>query len=270
MTGSYIGGMVNFLAVAESTAAAPSMTGSLIVADNLVMAGFFIVLLGIAGSRLFLKHFPHPHTRDDPAAGGADPQETPATLSITGLAAALAFSFTVVALAMGLGRFTRSWFPADIGAGTWLGFLQTLLTNKFVLITALSLAAATFFPRPLRHLHGYERLGFYLLYVFLFSIGLPADLWTVLVQSPLLFVFCTIMAAGNLLATLGLGKLCRLDLEDIVVSVNATIGGPPTAAAMAVSRGWTRLVLPGLLAGLWGYVIGTPLGLMVYAMLGAQ
>ena len=90
---------------------------------------------------------------------------------------------------------------------------------------------------------------------------------TVLVQSPLLFVLCTIMAAGNLAATLLLATLFRLDLEDIVLSVNATVGGPPTAAAMAVSRGWTRLILPGLLAGLWGYVIGTPLGLMVHAML---
>ena len=223
----------------------------------------------IAGSRFFLKHFPHPHTRDDPAAGGADPQETPATLTVTGLAAALAFSFAVVALAMGLGQIHAELVSCGRGGGhRGLGFCRRSLTNKFVLITGVSLAAATFFPRRLRQLHGYERLGFYLLYVFLFSIGLPADLRTVLVQSPLLFVFCTIMAAGNLLATLGLGKLFRLDLEDIVVSVNATVGGPPTAAAMAVSRGWTRLVLPGLLAGLWGYVIGTPLGLMVYAMLG--
>ena len=104
MTGSYIGGMVNFLALAESTQAASSMTSSLIVADNLVMAGFFLILLWIAGSRFFLKHFPHPHTQDQPGAGGRDPQEQPATLSVSGLATALAFSFVVVAVAMGLGR----------------------------------------------------------------------------------------------------------------------------------------------------------------------
>jgi uncharacterized membrane protein len=32
---------------------------------------------------------------------------------------------------------------------------------------------------------------------------------------------------------------------------------------MAISRGWSELVLPGLLAGLWGYVIGTFVGIVV-------
>jgi uncharacterized membrane protein len=64
-----------------------------------------------------------------------------------------------------------------------------------------------------------------------------------------------------------LGKLFRLPLEPLLLASNATLGGPPTAAAMAASRGWPTLVLPGLLAGLWGYIIGTPVGLMVYGLL---
>jgi uncharacterized membrane protein len=49
----------------------------------------------------------------------------------------------------------------------------------------------------------------------------------------------------------------------LLLAMNATLGGPPTAAAMAISVGWPKLVLPGLLIGLWGYVIGTPVGVMV-------
>jgi uncharacterized membrane protein len=269
MTGSYIGGMVNFLALAKSTEASGTLVSSLIVADNLVMAGCFLILLWMAGSRFFLRHFPHPHTGDDPGHFSRDAPEAPATLSVTGLAMALAFSSAVVAVAMGVGRVTDGWFPPDAVAGSWPGFLRTLTTNQFVLITGVSLAAATAFPRWLQQLHGYERVGFYLLYLFLFSIGLPADLRLVFVQSPLLFVLCTIMAATNIVVGLALGKLFRLDLEDVLLGVNATVGGPPTAAAMAVSRGWTRLILPALLAGLWGYVIGTPLGLMVHALVGS-
>jgi uncharacterized membrane protein len=119
-------------------------------------------------------------------------------------------------------------------------------------------------------LHGYEEVGRYLLFLFLFSIGLPADLMAVLKDSPLLFVLCLIMSLGNVVATMVLGKLFRLPLEDCLISINATVGGPATAAAMAISRGWPRLVLPGLLAGLWGYVIGTPLGMMVYAVVAAR
>ena len=40
-----------------------------------------------------------------------------------------------------------------------------------------------------------------------------------------------------------------------------------TAAAMAMSKGWSRLVLPALLAGLYGYIAGTPLGLLVTSLL---
>ena len=48
-----------------------------------------------------------------------------------------------------------------------------------------------------------------------------------------------------------------------MIASNANMGGPTTAAAMAIARGWSKLVLPGLLAGIWGYVIGTFVGIVV-------
>ncbi len=67
----------------------------------------------------------------------------------------------------------------------------------------------------------------------------------------------------NLILTLGLGKLLGLNLEELLLSVNATLGGAPSAAAMAIAKGWDRLVLPGILVGIWGYAIGTFLGILV-------
>ncbi|MFP6896412.1 MAG: DUF819 family protein [Roseibacillus sp.] len=52
-------------------------------------------------------------------------------------------------------------------------------------------------------------------------------------------------------------------LEELVIAINANLGGPPSAAAMAISAGWPRLVLPGILIGIWGYVIGTPVGILI-------
>jgi len=266
MTGSYIGGMVNFLAIQTSTGATGELTTGLIVADNLVMAGFFLILLWMAGSKFFLKHFPHPHSS---ANGHAleEEAEKPVLLTVNGLGAALAFSFVVVALAMGTGKLIAGLFPADLPMSSPLGLLKTIATNRFVMITGFSLLAATFAPRALERLRGYERIGIFLLFLYLFSIGLPASLRTVISDTPALFVFCLIMAVGNVLFTMVLGKLFKLDLEELLLAINATLGGPPTAAAMAVSRGWKPLVLPGLLAGLWGYIIGTPLGLMVFSLL---
>jgi uncharacterized membrane protein len=141
--------------------------------------------------------------------------------------------------------------------------LQVLATNKFVLLTGVSLAVATVFHRSLATVNGPEELGSYLLYIFLFCIGLPADFLAVLFNVPLFFVFCFIIAAVNLVFTLAVGKLLGLNLEHLLLCSNATVGGPPTAAAMCISKGWASLVLPAILVGIWGYVIGTPLGLFV-------
>jgi uncharacterized membrane protein len=71
------------------------------------------------------------------------------------------------------------------------------------------------------------------------------------------------MALTNLAVTLGLGKLLKIDLEELLLCVNATLGGPPSAAAMALAKGWSNLIVPALLVGIWGYVIGTFLGVLM-------
>ena len=51
-------------------------------------------------------------------------------------------------------------------------------------------------------------------------------------------------------------KLFRFSIEEAVLASNATLGGPTTAAGMAVAKGWDGLVLPAILVGVWGYAIG--------------
>ena len=63
-------------------------------------------------------------------------------------------------------------------------------------------------------------------------------------------------------------KLCKANWEDAAIASLATIGGPPTAASFAVSSGWTKMVIPGMLVGLWGYVVGNYFGIFVGNLLG--
>ena len=112
-------------------------------------------------------------------------------------------------------------------------------------------------------------MGTFLIYIFFFVIGVPASVPMIIRNSPLLLVFAAIVVIVNMSFSLIGGKLLKFNLEEIILCSNANIGGPTTAAAMAVSKGWTKLVGPIILVGIFGYVIGTYAGLLVGGILGA-
>ncbi len=258
MTGSYIGGGVNFIAIKDSYQVSENLTNPLLVADNFIMAGMFAALLVIAGSKLFRRFYPHPHSlqgdKEDVAALAARHWQRK-EISLLDIAQSLAIAFTIAAVSIKATGALKAQVDSKI--------IQSLFGNPFVLITFLTVAITTLFHRWMGKIQGAEDLGMYLLYLFFFVIGLKADLVEVISKVPILFAFCLVMAVTNLIFTLAIGKLLRLNLEELLLSVNATLGGAPSAAAMAISRGWSNLVLPGLLAGIWGYVIGTFVGILV-------
>jgi len=257
MAGSYIGGAINFFALKQTYQVSSNITNPLLVADNFIMAGIFIALLMIAGSKFFRKHFAHPHSQEvtEESQTLAAKHWQRKEISLLDIAKALAVAFAIAAVSQKLASTIRPYIGFEIG--------RSNLGNPYVLITFTSVVVASIFPGWMRSIHGAQELGGYLLYVFLFVIGLPADLWQVIRSVPMMFVFCLIIAVVNLAVTLLVGKLFKLNLEDLLLSVNASIGGPPTAAAMAIARGWPKLVLPALLIGIWGYVIGTFCGILV-------
>ncbi|MHC4178961.1 MAG: DUF819 family protein [Planctomycetota bacterium] len=269
MTGSYTGGAVNFFAVKNSFDVSDNLTSPLLVADNFIMAGMFIALLGIAGSTFFRRHYPHPHSMAEDTEESqslAAQYWKPKEVSLLDLAKALAVALVIAAVSSKLSAWIKP--QADQAEGPQIAlFAREIIGNQFVLITFFSVLAATLLRGRLEKVGGAEELGAYLLYIFFFVIGLPADLVTVVLNVPMMFLFCLVIALVNLAVTLSLGKLLRLNLEDLVLCVNATLGGAPSAAAMAIAKGWPKLVLPSLLVGIWGYVIGTFLGILVGKML---
>jgi uncharacterized membrane protein len=284
MTASYVGGGVNFFAVKNSYHISESLSSPLLVADNFVMAGFFVMILSIAASKWFRARYPHPHiieaegaaaatSTESTSAGGettADTEAAPVlehserkSVSVFDIARGFGFAFIVVALAFAAEKGLKAAFGDIAQASTGYRMFATLCSNRFVLLTGISLIMATLLAKPLRTVNGMDEFGSWMLMLFLFCIGLPADLWLVLTSAPQMFVFCAIIAVFNVGFALVAGKFLKVNLEELLLAMNATLGGPPTAAAMAVSAGWNRLVLPGLLIGLYGYITGTPLGIMV-------
>jgi len=226
MTASYIGGAINFFAVASSYDITGTTLGALLVADNFIMAGMFIVLLLMCRSNWLLARFPHPHTAD-----AVDSRKLAAEhwrrkeISLFDIAAALAIAVAVVAFA----RFTAELAKSALVEAGAKAALAEVLGNRYVHITVWSTLLATLVPGLLAKINGSEEFGAYLLYVFLFVIGLPADLWTVITGVPLLFVFCLVIALANLATAVILGKLFRLNIEHVALAVNASLGGQRVA-----------------------------------------
>ena len=115
-------------------------------------------------------------------------------------------------------------------------------------------------------MHGAQELGTWLIYLFFFVIGVPASIGVLIRSAPILLLFCMIIVLVNMAFCFLGGKLLRFDLEDIILASNANIGGPTTAAAFAIAKRWPELVLPAILVGTLGYVIGNYYGIFLFTL----
>ena len=273
MTGSYIGGGVNFTAIADAFHVDPGLISSATVADNLNMALYFLVLLGVAGSVFFRKHYAHPHIDEVLSRGKPGDTVTLAArywtkkdISLKNIAFNLAYAALVVFLSRLIGGFFAGLIPTD----NWFTqMLNTFFGSQYVWITNISVVYATCFEKQAGAMNGAQEIGTWLIYLFFFVIGVPASIGVLIRNAPILLLFCMIVVLMNMAFCFIGGKLLKFDLEDIILASNANIGGPTTAAGMAISQGWVRLIGPCMLVGTFGYVIGTWLGVLVGSLLGA-
>ena len=254
ITGSYIGGTVNFMAMSSQFNASKNVINAAIVADNLNMALYFFVLLAIPNIFFFRKHYAHPYEKA--AHEGIGEGENRAAsywgrkeISLLDIAKVMAAGFILVALSVKL----AGWMGTNPALPV---ALQGILGSKHFVVTTLTVLIVTLFPKFFEEARGSQEIGTFLIYIFLVVIGTPASIKAILLQSPIILLFCAFAVATNMVVTLLVGKLFGFNLEELLISSNATIGGPTTAAAMAISKGWDDLVLPAMLVGVWGYVIG--------------
>lgn len=271
MTGSYIGGGVNFAALADQFDVG-EMVGPTTVADNLLMALYFFALIAIAGMSFFRKHFSHPHIDAVESAAGDDEKTLAAAfwtrkdISLKDIAYNVAYTVIVVYLAKLIAGLLTTAIPTS---NAFLGILNTFFGSQYVWITTIAMLVATFGEKQVEKLNGSQEIGTFLIYLFLFVIGVPASIVQIVTETPLLLLFTAIMVIVNMLFCFIGGKIFKFDLEDCILASNACIGGPTTAAGMAISQGWSKLVGPIMLIGTLGYVIGTYLGVIIGGILGA-
>ncbi|MBE6046741.1 MAG: DUF819 family protein [Clostridiales bacterium] len=270
MIGTYTGGSVNLVAMSDAYNVGGELVSSSVVADNLLMALYFFALIAAAGSKFFLKHYRHPLIDDlnknsDGSAEGAATFWTPKEVSLKDIAMCIALSLVIVAVSVKV----SSVFAALIPTSNFvLSLINGLLGNQYLIITTLTMLVATLFPRQVGNIAGAQEIGTYLIHIFFAVIGVPASIYMIVTKAPLLLLFCAIIVFVNMLFSFIFGKVLKFSLEEIIISSNANIGGPTTAAAMAIAKGWNALIVPAILVGTLGYVLGNYYGIFAGTMIG--
>lgn len=260
MTGSYIGGGVNFVAMTATFSTPQNTVNSLVIADNLNMALYLMILMAIPGMAIFRKWFKHPY--EQKVESDSSQGETAAAaywgrkeISLLDIAMAMAVAFGITTSA--------TLMAGVINATSAPELVKMFFGQKYLLITVFALILATAFPKFIGNIRGAQEIGTFLIYIFLVVLGVPANIVQVITDAPMLLVFCMIAVLVNMAVTFGIGRIFNYHLEEICAASNANIGGPTTAAAMAIARGWEPLIIPSILVGTWGYIIGNFCGIIV-------
>lgn len=275
-TGTYIGGSVNFAAMAQEYGVSKAMNSAALVADNLLMALYFFVLITIPTMNFFLNKFKHPHIDKLETEVVKDDTDTLSSkywgakeISLKDIAIVIASAFIIVTVSRLIADFFSVLIPKPApGENFVMTLLNGLLGNSYLIMTTITMTLATVFEDFFGKLPGSQEIGTFLIYIFFAVIGAPASIALILREAPLLLVVAAIIVGTNLLISLVLGKLFKFPIEEIIIASNASVGGPTTAAAMAIAKGWTILVGPALLVGTLGYVLGNYFGIFIGTILG--
>jgi uncharacterized membrane protein len=244
---TYIGGSMNFVASAEALKmnSGDILTAG-VAADNLMMTIYFIILFALPSVKYLVKIFPTHHEDNKDNISLDFKEETDNNkINLLDMAKALAISISICAVGFAV---------AD---------LITIKGTGILIITALIVIVATSFPKQISAINGADKMGILLMQVFFAAIGASANIIVVLKFGPILFLFAAVILFIHLMFLLAAGKLFKLDLAEIVIASNANMGGPTTAAAMAVARKWRALVIPAILCGTLGYAVATFIGVAI-------
>ncbi|MGA8941375.1 MAG: DUF819 family protein [Thermoactinomyces sp.] len=242
---SYLGGGVNYAAVGNAFQTSETMYAAGAAADNIMTNVWMIctAVLPVLLRRFYpsIRHWQSKPVQLLNMAG------KPKMGTIYDLITLLAVSFAIVALAEWITPRFNQVLGREIPGVIWY--------------TTLALLTAWF--TPVSRFQGGAELGNFLLHLFFATMGAGTILSTLVERGPAVFLFLVLLVGIHAVIVFGTGKWLKLEAEILAVASQAAVGGPSTALALATSKGWTPLITPSVLMGLFGYAIGNYIGILV-------
>ncbi len=248
-TGGWIGGAVNFLAVSQAVEMTPDEFSVAISASSVVSMTALLLLIVIPSIGVITRFFPAYQARESAVIDVQLSEDAAPAFRLTHICGAIALSFAICALA------------------GWLAELLHMTQYTILFITVVTIAVANSFPRALHKLEGDFEVGMLLMYLFFAAVGAGTDAITFVSSALNLFAFGMIIIFVHLALVLVGARLLKIDLAEAIVASGAALVGPAPTAAIAISKGWKHLVTPGIMCGIFGYVIATFIGVTITALL---
>ncbi|MFC2953859.1 DUF819 domain-containing protein [Marinicaulis aureus] len=243
---TYTGGSMNMIAVAKTTGLddATAMSAA-VAADNVVSLSYLTLLTAFTALPLAHRLFAKSKGAHAIAADAVAPEEAridTAKTDLWNIAMGLSLSAAICAI---------STFAANAAGHP---------SYAILILTFISVALANFFPKLLSKLTGDEAIGMLLFYFLFFVIGAAADISALTGTAFNMLLFGAIIVSVHTVFVFIGGWLFKLTIEEVAIGSNACVLGPATAAAMAGAMGWRALVTPGIVCGVFGYVIANFIG----------
>ena len=248
-SGGWIGGAVNFLAVSKAVEMTPTEFSVAISASSVVSIIALMLLIVIPSMRAISRFFPASKWQQNPVTTIDRQDNTAPTMRLTHVSGALALSFVICALSQ------------------WIAELLSMTQYSILFITLLTIIIANSFPKQLNRLEGEFEAGMLLMYLFFAAVGAGTDAITFISNAFNLFIYGMLIILIHLALVLVSARFLKIDLEEAIVASAAALVGPAPTAAIAISKGWKHLVTPGIMCGIFGYVIATFIGVTVTALL---
>lgn len=259
---TFTGGSLNFVSVAQALQPPQPLVLLATAADHVVFALWFVASLAL-GRRRADRTAGNGQDADagrsvDPGdrhwmASMADPAGEPG-----GLPPISRWRLLLPALAWGLAVLLASQLLTPLLQRLWPALPGILVLTTLALIVA---------QLPGRRFSGSYGLGLLLIQPFFTLIGLSSPVAGLLGEGRWVLIYAALVVILQATGLLLMQRWRGWRLSDVLVASQAAIGGPSTALALATSLGCPQLALPAVAIGLFGYLLGTYLGLGITALL---